>query len=90
MLEVCKSDGERMTETTKSEVDELLDAFAKVSILYVQQQLNMFKGEQSRLNQDMLRRLDKLELELNQTKEALTNSRKAYKELVSKLAGNGT
>ena len=79
-----------MTETSKAEVSELLDAFAKVSILYVQQQLNIFKSEQSRLNQDMLRRLDSLERELNQTKEALTNSRRAYKELVSKLAGNGT
>ena len=77
-------------ETTKSEVDELIDAFAKVSILYVQQQLNIFKGEQSRLNQDMLQRIAALEKELNQTKEALTNSRKAYKELVSKMAGNGT
>ena len=79
-----------MTETSKAEVNELLDAFAKVSILYVQQQLNIFKGEQSRLNQDMLQRIAALEKELNQTKEALTNSRRAYKELVSKMAGNGT
>ena len=77
-------------ETSKAEVSELLDAFAKVSILYVQQQLNIFKGEQSRLNQDMLQRLGKLERELNQTKEALTLSRQAYRDLVSKLAGNGT
>ena len=82
--------GVDMTETTKAEVNELLDAFAKVSIVFVFQELNTFKREQSEKNQNVEQRIAALEKQMNQMHEALTNSRRAYKELVSKMAGNGT
>ena len=40
-----------MTETTSEEVQQLQEAFAKVSTLLVQSQLNDFKREQSETNQ---------------------------------------
>lgn len=46
-----------MTETTRDEVNQLIDAFAKVSVLYLQSQLNDFRREQSETNQRLERAL---------------------------------
>ena len=76
-----------MAETTRAEVNELLDAFAKVSTLYVQQQLINFEIRQSAFNQSMTLKVAELERELNQTKESLALARRAYKEMAKKVGG---
>ena len=69
---------------------ELLEGEGKLTVKYAVGLYHSQNEKQSILNQNMLQRIGTLERELNQTKEALTNSRRAYKELVSKMAGNGT
>ena len=65
-----------MTETTRAEVDELLEAFAKVSTLFIQQQLRTFQLEQSETNQRLARALQVTESTIAKQSERITEMEK--------------